>query len=613
YGLVGVMLFACDDSKLAIDTALLSCRALGRKVEHNMISRLGEIALQRRLDRVQAKLVPTKKNQPAQDFLESIGGQFRQPATEGVLYEFPAEHAARAHLLRVQADVPSDIKASLPLSSSANPRIEIQNRLLARIAADLNNVDSIARAVEAGQRMGRQENTVFVAPRTPLEEMIAGTWAQLLNVDRVGVHDNFFSLGGHSLLATQVVARVRQILGAELPLRAVFEFPTVAEFAKRVEETRRSGDQVQAPPIIKSLRSGAAPMSFAQQRLWFLDQLEPGDPLYNIPQMFRMRGNLDQGALHRALNKLVERHESLRTTFGLRDGEPVQVIAERMEMALPVTDLRDLSEPEAEVERLARAEAAKSFDLAAGPLVRAQLLRLGEKDHVLLFTMHHIVSDRWSMGLVSEELAAHYSAFVSGKQSPFSDLKIQYPDFAIWQRQWLQGEVLERQIAYWKKNLADAPQVLELPADRPRPAIQSHRGAITNRLLPKSLVEKLNELSQSQGATLFMTLLAAFQTLLSKYSGQDDVVVGSPIASRSYTELESLIGFFVNTLSFRGDLSGNPTFTELLTRTRETALGAYAHQDIPFEKLVEELQPERSLSHNPIFQVMFAHQNAPMQ
>ena len=618
YGLVGAILYSLEKSALEIDTLLLSCRALGRKVEHNMLSRLGEIAGERGVARVVAKFAATKKNQPALDFLNSVGRQFRRPEDEHSLYDFPAGYAAEVQRMQVSAAAAdSDEDRSAKKShGGANAQIAGQNRLLARIASQLGEVGSISRAMELERVSRHQPLRVFVAPRTAIEEMVAGAWSQLLNVERVGIHDNFFSLGGHSLLATQVVARVRQTLGVELPLRAMFEAPTVAEFAARIESVRRSGNELQAPPMKRAKRASEyAPVSFAQQRLWFLDQLEPGNPLYNIPQRVRMRGKLDVEALRRSLNKIVERHESLRTTFAMQDGQPMQVVARRLELALPVVDLSRVAdvESDAEAEKLAAEDARRAFDLTVGPLVRAQLLRLGAEDHVLLLTMHHIISDRWSMGVISEELAAHYRAFAEGKPSPLPELAIQYPDFAAWQREWLQGEVLDRQIEYWKEQLAGAPPVLELPTDHPRPAEMSMRGATQSLILPRALVEKLTALSQTEGVTLFMTLLAVFETLLARYSGQEDVVVGSPIANRNFAEIEPLIGFFINTLALRGDLSGDPSFRELLSRVKEASLQAYAHQDIPFEKLVEELHPERSLSHSPIFQVMFALQNAPMQ
>jgi amino acid adenylation domain-containing protein len=357
------------------------------------------------------------------------------------------------------------------------------------------------------------------------------------------------------------------------------------------------------------------PTSFAQQRLWFLHQWEPSTPLYNISRCFRLTGRLDVAALERSVNELVRRHESLRTSFSVVDGQPTQVITPSLTVTLPVVDLssRPDVERESEALRLADEEARRPFDLSRGPLLRVTLLRLTEQEHGLFLTLHHIVSDGWSMGVLFRELSALYDAFSTiRKPSPLAELTLQYPDFAVWQRQWLQGEVLEGQLSYWKKQLSDVPALLELPTDRPRPPVQTYRGTRQFLVLSGELKEALKTLSRRQGVTLFMTLLAAFQTLLHRYTGQDDIAVGSPIAGRNRTEVEGLIGFFVNTLVLRNDFSGDPSFRELLGRVRKVALDAYAHQDLPFEKLVEELQPQRNLSHSPLFQVLFAFQNVPM-
>ncbi|HMG99905.1 MAG TPA: condensation domain-containing protein, partial [Terriglobales bacterium] len=490
-----------------------------------------------------------------------------------------------------------------------------QLNLIARIPLELSSVAEIVRAIESEQRLRDRPQDSFVAPRTPTEEILAGIWSHLLCVERVGIHDNFFALGGHSLLATQVVARICQALGIKLPLRVMFEAPTLAGVATRIEEERRAGRQIGTAPLVRAPRGGRLPLSFGQQRLWFLDQLEGANAIYNIPQTFRMTGELDVQALEHSINELVRRHESLRTSLAMDEDQPIQVIAAELTLPLPITDLRQMpiEQRESEMERLVNEEAHRPFDLSKGPLLRARLLQLDIAEHVLLIVTHHVASDRWSMGLMAEELAELYSAFKEGKPSPLAELPIQYADYAAWQRQWLQGEEVATQIAYWKHQLRGAPAVLELPTDRPRPATQSYRGATCSRLIPKDLVSQLISLSHAEGVTLFMTLLAAFQTLLTRYSGQEDIVVGSPIANRNRIELERLIGFFVNTLALRTDLSGNPSFRELLGRVREVALGAYANEEVPFEKLVEELQPERSLSHNPIFQVLFALQNAPLQ
>jgi amino acid adenylation domain-containing protein len=451
----------------------------------------------------------------------------------------------------------------------------------------------------------------YVAPRTPTEEVLAGIWAEVLRLERVGVEESFFELGGHSLLAIRVVSRVRDVFAVELPLRALFEGPTVAELAGRVEEMRRAGLPV-LPPVVPAERTGALPLSFAQERLWFIDRMEPGSAVYNMPVARRLGGVLDVAALERSLGEIIRRHEALRTTFTEVDGSPVQVIAPFDGFALPVEDLSELGEAdrEAEVGRRAREEARRAFDLSAGPLFRAVLLRLGEEDHVLLLSMHHIVSDGWSMGVLFRELSALYQAYREGGESPLPELAVQYADYAVWQREQLAGDVLDRQLTHWKERLAGAPELLDLPTDHPRPAVQTFRGAHERVQLPAEVLERLRALGRHEGATLYMVVLSMFQVLLSKYSGSDDIVVGTPIAGRGRGEVEGLIGFFINTLVLRTDLSGDPSFRELLGRVREVTLGAYEHQELPFERLVAELSPERSLSHSPLFQVAFSLDNA---
>ncbi|MDF5714253.1 MAG: amino acid adenylation domain-containing protein, partial [Rhizonema sp. NSF051] len=365
--------------------------------------------------------------------------------------------------------------------------------------------------------------------------------------------------------------------------------------------------------IPRRLQKNPAPLSFAQKRLWFLDQLQPGQSLYNEPYAFHLNGSLNVSALMQSLKEIVRRHEILRTNFTMVDGQPFQVIASTLALALPIVDIQLLpkDEQEAEVRHLVTNEQARPFDLANDPLVRATLLQLDEAQHVLLFTMHHIVCDQWSFGVIIREIVALYEAFSMGKPSPLPKLPIQYADFAVWQRQWLQGQVQEAQLSYWKQQLSSTPTILELPTDHPRPAVQTNRGAKQSLVLSKLLTEALKTISQQEKVTLFMTLLAAFQTLLYRYSGQDDIVVGTTICGRNRAEIEGLIGFFVNTLVMRTDLSGTPSFREILNRVREVALGAYANQDLPFEQLVEKLQPERNLSYTPLFQVMFQLQNTP--
>ncbi|MDB4950669.1 MAG: tycC1, partial [Gemmatimonadetes bacterium] len=457
----------------------------------------------------------------------------------------------------------------------------------------------------------RAADARYVAPQTPVEETLAAIWEAMLGLDRVGVEEGFFELGGHSLLAMRIVSRVREVLGVELPVRALFEGPTVAQLARRVEELA-SAALPQLPPVVRVERGGPLPLSFAQERLWFLDRMEPGSSVYNVPIGLRLWGALDVAALEWALGQVVRRHDSLRTTFREVNGAPVQVISPFGGFSVPVEDLSALAdaEREAAVARLAQEDAARPFDLAAGPLVRARVLRLASDAHVLLLCLHHVVSDGWSMGVLFRELSALYEAYGSGAASPLAELPVQYADYAVWQRAHLRGEVLDRQVAYWRQRLAGAPALLEPPTDHARPPVQTYRGAGAEVLLSASLLGQLRTLARSEGATLYQVLLGAWQVLLAKYTGSDDVVVGSPIAGRARGEVEGLIGFFVNTLVLRTDLSGDPGFREVLRRVRETTVGAWENQELPFERLVAELQPVRSLSHSPLYQVTFALEDA---
>jgi amino acid adenylation domain-containing protein len=457
-----------------------------------------------------------------------------------------------------------------------------------------------------------------VVPRTPAEELLAGIWEDVLGIERVGVHDNFFDLGGHSLLATQVMSRVRNAFALDLPLAVMFERPTVARLAESLAERLRSG--LGAPPLPRlrrADRSRPLPLSFAQQRLWFLDQLQPLSAVYNLPTAVRAEGPLDVAALWASLSEVVRRHEVLRTTFGSVAGEPAQVIDPGPLVRLPLLDLSGLPEVERVREslRLVRLDRQLPFDLASGPLLRSALLRLEPEEHLVLLAMHHIVSDGWSMSVLIRELLTLYEAFSHGRPAPLPELEIQYADYAVWQRQWLSGEMLEAELGYWRERLGERPPVLELPTDRPRSAVQSFAGAGQPVRIGPDALAGLRALARQQGATLFMTLLTGFAVLLQRYSGQDDLIVGTPVAGRHRVEIEDLIGFFVNMLVLRTSLGEEPGShlgpAELLARVRETALSAYAHQDLPFEKLVVELQPERDLSRTPLFQVVFALQNTP--
>lgn len=454
--------------------------------------------------------------------------------------------------------------------------------------------------------------TSYVAPRTPQERIIADIWSELLHVSQIGVYDNFFALGGHSLLATQVVARIRNLFTQELSLRSLFETPTVAGLAYAMEQRRAIDQDVQVSPIVYRQQVEYLPLSFAQQRLWFLDQLLLGTTLYVLPLFLRINGMLDLVALEKSLHDIARRHEILRTYFVLVDGQPTQQIVEQSSLVLSITDISHLTvkEREQKIQNQMREEEIQPFDLAREPLWRASIVRCQANEYMLLLSMHHIISDAWSTSIFFYELAHFYAYHAHGKRVNLPSLPIQYADFALWQRQWLQGEVLERQLSYWRHQLTAVPSLLELPLDHVRPPLQTHRGAELSFRLSQELTQRLNVLSRKEGTTLFMTLLAAFALLLASYSGQDDLVIGTPIANRRHTEVEGLIGFFVNTLALRVRLVGNASFRQLLASVREVTLGAYTHQDVPFEKLVEELTPDRHLDRSPLFQVMFVLQNA---
>ena len=452
----------------------------------------------------------------------------------------------------------------------------------------------------------RPELAGYRAPSGPVQEVLAGIWAGLLGVDRVGAYDGFFELGGHSLLATQVISRVREAAGAEVPLSALFDHPTVAGLAAIIEQilAEGTGAKSAAPPLVPAGRDRRLPLSFGQQRLWLVGQLEPSSAEYNVPMPVRLGGALDVAALGAALDGVITRHEVLRTRLVTGpDGVGYQEIDPPSPSPLPVADVSGASDPMAAARALVGADLLTPFDLA-GPLVRACLIRLADDDHVLAFTVHHVVSDEWSAGILRRELSVLYEAFRRGEPDPLPPLPVQYADFAVWQRAWLTGEVLDELTGYWREQLAGVP-VLDLPADRPRPPVRSTEGAEQAFAVPAEVADRLRGVAREHGATMFMTLLAAFMALLGRYCGTDDVVAGTPVAGRDRAETENLIGFFVNSLVMRGDLSGDPTFGELLRRVRTMALAAYVHQDMPFEQLVDELVTERDRSRAPLYQVLF--------
>ena len=456
----------------------------------------------------------------------------------------------------------------------------------------------------------------FVAPRTEVEAQVAAIWAAVLDLDEVGVHDNFFDLGGHSLLATRAVSRLRETFGVDLPLRPLFENPTVAGLAETVAAALLDDQRVATPPLVRYEGTDPAPLASSQRALWFLDQLDPGRATFHVNAAVRVTGPLDIEALGRSFAALVDRHEALRTNFAVDRGEPIQVVRPvgTDPQLLTLVDLTEwpADDRELEARRHALLESRRPFDLAADPLARCQVVRLGESDHVILLTMHHIITDGWSFGVAARELAALYGSFVDVTPANLPALPIGTTDFARWQTAWLRsGQALDALLAYWTGQLADLSP-LALPTDFPRPAVRQGRGAVAPFALPAGLSRGIIDLGRREGTTPFMTLLAAFQTLLHRLGGGDDIAVGSPIANRTRAEVEGLIGYFVNMLVLRGDFAGRPTFRDLLARTRETALGAFEHQDLPFDRLVEALHPERDLSRSPLFQAMFVLQNNTM-
>ncbi|WP_435021128.1 amino acid adenylation domain-containing protein [Tundrisphaera sp. TA3] len=455
----------------------------------------------------------------------------------------------------------------------------------------------------------------YVAPRTPTETELAAIWAAILQVERVGADDHFFELGGHSLLATRVVSRLRQEFAVDLPLRALFEAPTLSALAERVDRLRAQGRDRTDTAIVPVPREPGALLrpSFAQQALWYLDRLEPGRPTFNVTSAVRVAGPLDLDALLLGFREMIRRHDALRTTFPVVDGQPMARIAPEWDLELPTVDLAHLPEAErvAEAGRIAEEQARTPFDLADGPLIRARLIRLAPDDHAVLLAMHHIITDGWSFGVAAGELAALYEAIRDGRPSPLPPLPVQYADYAHWQHERLKGGLLDGLIGYWTERLAGLP-ALELPTDRPRPPVRSGRGGLRGFALSPELSESVRELCRREQVTPFMALLAAFQVLLSRYSGQADFAVGSPSANRNRAEVEGLIGYFINMLTLRADLSGDPSFRDVLARVRETALGAFEHQELPFDVLTETLRPRRDPSRTPLFQVMFVLQNNQM-
>ncbi|MGH7616463.1 MAG: condensation domain-containing protein, partial [Gemmatimonadaceae bacterium] len=472
------------------------------------------------------------------------------------------------------------------------------------------------------------QHRAYEAPIAEIETALAGIWAELLDLERVGRHDDFFALGGHSLLAVRLVARARHVLGVELGVADVFRTPVLSDLARAVSRATQAGlsaiETIRRDPEL-GVPLEPPPLSFAQQRLWFLEQMGGLGSMYHVTWPVRLRGTLDRGALRHALDQLVARHEALRTTFATVAGEPVQRIAPIAGRTFTLIE-QELSGPDvaARLQVLVREETEAPFDLTSGPLIRGRLIRIDDRDparidgsttesapdHALVITMHHIVSDGWSLGIFADELRKLYVATRDGRSNPLPPLPVQYADYAAWQRRALGEAALAEQTEYWRQTLADIPERLELPADRARPAVQEHAGDVVPIRIGADVTKQVRALSARRGTTMFMTVLAGWATVLSRLSGQTDVVIGIPAANRNRLEIEPLIGLFLNTLALRIELAGDPTIAELLQRVKTRALGAQQHQDVPFEQVIEEVKPVRSLAHSPVFQVMFAWQNA---
>ena len=507
---------------------------------------------------------------------------------------------------------PSDLRKFLALNL---PEYMLPNTFMMLASLPLTpnaKVDRNALPVPVPARPELQDD--YVAARTPTERALSAIWVDVLGLDRVGVNDNFIELGGHSLRATQIVTRLRETFRIELSLRSFFENPTVACLATIVDEMISKGGHSAQTGIPRAKRDGVLPLSFSQERVWFLQRLQPTSIAYNFQCALHFKGPLDVTALRQSLSEIVRRHEVFRTTFPEVDGVPVQVVHDAQPVDLPIVDLRDLPQRERDthMSQVLDREFQQHFDLTKLPLVRWMLFELDDNEHVLIHIEHHLLHDGWSFNVFLGELFGHYNAFQAGGESSLPELPAQFVDFAIWQRHWMQGEEAARQLEYWKEQLADAPSMLALPYDRPRPAKQEFRGAAPRVEIPIELCESLRTLSREEHVTLFVTMLAAFATLLHRYSDQDDICIGSGVANRRWRETETMSGMVINNIVLRMDLTSNPTFRELLQRASEITLEATANQDVPFDMVVDAIQPERKLSHNPLFQVMFGFHDAPM-
>ncbi|HET8826740.1 MAG TPA: amino acid adenylation domain-containing protein [Terriglobales bacterium] len=628
YGLVGLLGYAVKAETLEVDTFLLSCRVLGRGVEHRMLRRLGEIAKARSLVWVDVQFIASKKNAPALTFLEAVAGTYRQGDGSNFVFRMPVAQAAGISESQILATAQAAADAVKEQQSAAKPSAVAPARsdLIQEIASRLTNADAIAEAIRV-QKAPTNTATQGESKLTHYQQAVADVWSEVLGVSELTASSDFFSLGGDSLLATQVISRLRQISKARLHLQDIFEHTTIGALAECVQKastkhqkTARADQKPESSKVSRDSAGGeilrrqkdqsACALSFGQQRWWFLNQWAPGTADH-LSLVLCFKGELNLTALQRALDAVTERHELLRTRYKLVDGNPLQVILPAAPVQMARLDLQHLPETEREQEatKICEQEFRKSFDLSSEPILRPTLLKLSATDHALVLVMHHIASDGWTRGVLLRELESFYAAFASHHQPALPELPVQYADYSLWQRDRMAKGELEEQLTFYKKALAGAPAVLELPTDFPRPSIQDLRGGVHIRFVPKDLLDSLQSLSHKEGVTLFMTLLAAYQVLLYRYSGQEDVVVGTPAAGRNHPSVEGLIGCFINMVVFRNQVHSDESFRDLLARVRTVAVAAQDNQDLPFERLVDELQHTRSLSGAPVFQAVFALEN----
>lgn len=611
YGLVGALLVRRKPPCVDVDTFVLSCRVLGRGVEQKIVAELVRMGRSEGCNELILRFRQTTRNAPAWQFLERSFQQFHTAARDGtdpaeLLFRIPleaAEAAVAEHPAVLSADTSEDSTPAAAKALAVSPKWHEE-------AYRLSDIQTLLREMDHAQSLPKRAQTPHALPRTATEAVIAGIWAEVLGLEQVGIEDDFFAIGGNSLQAVQAISRIGDVLGAELTLHQFFENPTIEEISRTLD-----GAQDMLPPVTRVERVKDAPLSSAQHRLWFLDQLEGAGVAYHIPISLRLSGDLDKAVLQAALDTLIERHEALRATFVCISGEPVQEMTSQQSLPLREVDLKEFSSGEGQLQarRLAQEEFAVPFDLSRGPLVRAVLLTLSSSESILLLTIHHIVCDGWSIGILLRELAALYDAYRQGKPNPLPSLEIQYVDYVHWTLEAGRSGRLQGQLEYWREKLQEAPGLLDLPADRPRPPVQSYRGSNVAVWLTPEMTAELKELSRRLNVTLAMTLFSAWALTLARISGQFDLTVGTPVANRPRTELEKVVGYFVNTVAVRIKMHEEDLLIDLLQQVKEAMVGAYSHQDTPFEQVVETLHPSRSLSHSPLFQVMFILHNTPRE